>query len=229
VKARGTIDTAKGKNIAPRRGFWSPPLREKFVESLGRGSFLGIELFDSRWVGTRWPDAFGAIHKYWYYGPDGDSERSKIGAENHVTIALREDRVDGAFERLKAASQGLLEKIDGFYGMIESNVPWDQPVGGMFEDMIDLRWHERGWNDYHNGEYRMGGRVARLARGNILCRRQFTRYDLQGLRRLRGVTAVEKWPRGLTYLELEKQPKYGSKPPRRFGDFIRFVPEESED
>jgi hypothetical protein len=34
VKARGTIDTAKGKNIAPRRGFWSPPLREKATTRL---------------------------------------------------------------------------------------------------------------------------------------------------------------------------------------------------
>ena len=95
--------------------------------------------------------------------------------------------------------------------------------------MIDVRWHERRWNDYHNGEYQMDKMVARLARGNILCRTQFTDYDLEGLRSLRGVTTVERCQRGLTYLELDKQPKYGSRQPTRFADFIRFVPEESKE
>ena len=229
LTARGTILGAKRRKVAPRRGPWSPVLRDKYIGSFGAGSFRALELFDSRWHDDRFPNAFGSIHKYFDYSRGVETERTDIGAENNVTVALREDLVDNAFERLKAASHDLLEKIDGFYGTIESGVPWEQPVGRMFEDMIDIRWHNRGDNDYGNGEYQVQKMVPRLNRGNLLCRTQFTHYDLQGLQKLRGVTSVEKWPGGLTYLELNKQPEYGSKPPPRFADFIRFIPEEEPD
>jgi hypothetical protein len=229
VSARGTIQAAKAKNVAPRRGFWTPGLRDKFVESLDMGDLLGVEFFDSRWSDARPPDAFGSIHKYWGYGPGGKTERTEVGAENNLTIALREDLVASAFEMLKAASHELLEKIDGFYGTIESGVPWGQEDDDVYDDVVDVRWHYRGHNDYFNGIYQMEKMVPRLDRGNILCRTQFVNHDLQGLRELRGVAAVEPWPRGLTYLELARQPKYGTKPSPRFADFIRFVPEDAAD
>jgi hypothetical protein len=229
VKARGTIQTAKARNVAPRRGLWCPALRDKYVAALRAGRLRGVEFFDERWSAERVPDAFGCIHKYWNYSNGAHLERAEIGAENNLTIALREDLVDGAFEDLKQASVELLEKIDGFYGTIESGTSWMKNVGrsvDMYDDLIDVRWHDRGDNDYGNGEYQVPKMIPRLDRGNILCRTQFTKFDLEGLSRLPHVAKVEKWPRGLTYVELDEQPPYGSKPLRQFAKFVRFVPWE---
>jgi hypothetical protein len=225
ISARGTIQTPKLKNVAPRRGAWSGALRDRFLESLRSGHFLDVELFDARWSNTRDPDVYASIHKYWDLGP-GLAERTAVGAENSLTLAIRQDLLPDPLQWMKDAARELLQPIDGFYGTIESDVPWAQRLGdGVYDDVIDVRWHYRANNDYGNGTHRMERGVARLARGNILCRTQLTRRDLNALRELPLVARVEEWPRRLTYVELKRQPKYRSTPPPPFADYIRFLPE----
>jgi hypothetical protein len=184
-----------------------------------------MELFDSTWSKGHHPDAFASIHKLWGYGPGGYTERTKTGPENNVTVAVRTDLVENAFERLEAAARPMAEKIDCFYGTIELSVPWDRPWRSAREDMIDIRWHNRAANDYRNGKYRMEHMVPRLNCGNLLCRSQFTHFDPQQLSKLPGVAKVEEWPSGLTYLRLAEQPEYGAKPQTHFTEYIRFIPE----
>ena len=225
LKARGWVAGEKSKHVGPRRGAWSPKLRDQYVESFARGRFENVELFDPAWSSDRAPDAYGAVYKRWGYGANGQRvERTEIGAENIVVVALRDDFVEHALDRLKSAAKALIPMTGAFYGFMESPVPWDQEIGdGVYEDMIDLRFHNRVANDYRNGEHRMADGVPRLYRGNILSRTQLKGKDALAMAKLPGVAAVERWPKGLTYLELAKQPRYRSKPPARFGDFIRFV------
>ena len=227
VKARGRIIADKGKNVAPRKGRWSPALRDQYLEASARGRFEAVELFDPAWADDREPDAYGSIRKHWDYDPHGITERTDVGAENSVTVALRTDFVEDALERLKSAAKSMIPMLDAFYGTIESPVPWDQDIGdGIFEDMIDVRWHNRVNKDYGSGEHRMTDGVPRLYRGNLLSRTQLKGKDAQAMAKLPGVAAVERWPGGLTYLELTEQPKYQSKTPARFADVIRFIPQD---
>jgi hypothetical protein len=227
LKARGWVAGEKAKHVGPRRGPWSPKLRDQYVESFARGRFENVELFDPAWSSDRAPDAYGAVYKRWGYGQGGQRvERTEIGAEN-IVVALRDDFVEHALERVKSAAKALIPTTGAFYGFMESPVPWDQDIGdGVYEDMIDLRFHNRVANDYRNGEHRMSDGVPRLYRGNILSRSQLAKHDPADLKKVPGVVAVEQWPGGLTYVELAKEPKYGSKPPRRFADFIRFIPQD---
>ena len=92
--------------------------------------------------------------------------------------------------------------------------------------MIDYSHHDRVNNDYGNGTRHAADGVPRLCRGNLFSRSQLKTKDPAALRKLPGVVAVEPWPGGLTYLELDRQPVYESKTPTRFADFIRFLPED---
>jgi len=229
LKARGRVLTDKGKTITPRQGPWSKALRERWVESLQRGSFHTLELFDAAWADDRPPDAYGALYKHWDYAENGcPTERCKMGVENSITLGLRIDFVDHALDRLKEFGKSLLPKIDCVYGFLESPVPWDQNVGdGVYEDMIDLRWHNRVDGDYCNGELHISLGVPRVYRGNLFSASQLKRGKTpRGMLKLPGVTAVEEWPNRLTYVELAKEPKYKSKPPPGLGQFIKFIPQE---
>jgi hypothetical protein len=225
LTCRGTIEGEKGKNVAPRKGPWSAALRDKWTAALGQDRFKAIELFDQAWGEGHHPDAFATIHKLWGYGPGGYTERTKEGPENNITVAIRADLVENAFERLEAAARPLVEKIDCFYGVIEFDVPWGRPWRSTIQDLIDVRWHARSANDYRNGKYRMENMIPRLNRANLLCRSQFTNFDFQKLPKLPGVAKVEEWSSDLTYLRLAEQPEYGAKPPPHFTEFIRFIPE----
>ncbi|HEY2585106.1 MAG TPA: hypothetical protein VGI81_05015 [Tepidisphaeraceae bacterium] len=227
LKARGTVQGEKGKNLAPRQGVWSSALQDRWTETLSQsgGHFLAIEWFDQAWLGGPHPVAFASLHKHWGYGPEGYSERTKEGPENSLTIAIREDLVENAFERLEAAAKPLTEKIDCFYGSMESGVLWDRPFGRLRRDMIDIRWQTRTAVDYRNGKYRVEAMVPRLYRGNLLCHSQFTNPNLEQLSKLPGVAKIETWPSGLIFLQLLDQPEYGSRPPPAYADFIRFIPD----
>ena len=226
LKARGWVDAATAKNVTPRKGIWTEAMRERYVQSLASGRFRRIELFEASWPPDRPPDAYGEVHKHWQTLPGGAiSERTSIGAENNITIALRDDFVEDARGRLKAAAKALIPLIDCFYGTIESPVPWDRPFGTSSgrEDMIDYRYHNRIRNDYRNGTYRMADGVPRLYRGNLLSPSQLTGADPQGMLGIPGVAAVEAWPQGLTYVELADEPPYPSAPPPELEKYVRFV------
>lgn len=227
---RGTVQGEMGKKLAPRKGPWSPAMRDRWKATLdrGEGRFLGIQLFDATWRSGHHPDAFASVHKFWGFGIGAYKSRSNEGPGNNLTIAIRDDLVPGAFERLRTVARPLCEKIACFYGAIESSVPWDRPVGRMFEDMIDIRWYNRTSGDYSNGKYKLENMVARLNRGNILCHSQFINQGTEQLANLPGVARVEQWPLGLTYLELTEQPAYEAKPSPAFEGYIRFVPEAAK-
>jgi hypothetical protein len=225
LACRGTVESEKGKNVAPRKGPWSSALRDNWKVALEQDRFKAIELFDDAWSEGRHPDAFGAIHKLWGFGSGGYTGRTKEGPENNITMAIRADLMENAFERLEKTARSLVDEINCFYGSVESNVPWDRPRRSMREDMIDTRWQTRTANDYRRGKYKVEDMVARLNRGNLLCRSQFTNFDPQQLSKVPGVAKVEEWPSSLTYLRLAEQPEYGSKPAPPFAEFIRFIPE----
>ena len=225
LKARGWIEGDKGKKFEPRKGKWSDALRDKWLDALPLGDFRNFELFDAKWANDRYPDAYGAFYKHWDWGPDGRTERTDDGVENSITLALRDECVPDALGRIKDAARRLIPVIDCFYGTIEAPIPWDQEFGSGYTDMIDVRFHDRVNNDYGNGTRHMADGVPRLYRGNLFSRSQLAKNDPAALRKLPGVTAVESWPGGLTYVELTEQPAYQSKTPPRFADFIRFIPD----
>jgi hypothetical protein len=194
------------------------------VQALSDGRFHAIEQFDANWGPEHYPPAYGAIRKLWGYGSSGPAERTSVGAENNVTLAIQESANGAGLGQLKTLALAILEKIDCSYGFIETGVPWERPRGRVYEDMVDIRWHNRTNVDYRNGKYRMTESVPRLYRGNLLCASQLKHSRTHEMRDLPGVALVEEWPRHLTYLELLEQPPYGSKPRGEFEQFISFTP-----
>jgi hypothetical protein len=233
IKARGLITQKGERNVSPRQGLWSAPTRDKWVQKLEYGMFHRIELFDDLWSATQDPSAYAAVHKIWNYGPGGYAERSDPGRpENSIVVALREYLVEDAFERLERAAQVLIDMSGTFYGSIEQGVPWDRPYGRsgrLRENMVDTRPHERGTIDYMNGTLRMDMMIPRLYRGNLLSISQFLRPELQSLAALSAVERVDRWPSGLTYVRLKREPEFGAITPPQFRQFIRFVPTDSSD
>lgn len=224
LKTRGRIESAAGKNAAPRQAPWTPSLRDRYVQALNAGRFQAIEQFDAEWGSGHYPSAYGAIRKLWGFGPTGPTERTSVGAENNITLAVQEGAKAAGLEQFKATAREMLEKIDCFYGFIETGVPWDRPRGPVYEDMIDIRWHNRANVDYRNGKYQMKDSVPRLYRGNLFCPSQLRGSAPGEICDLPDVTLVEAWPLQVTYLQLSGQPPYGSKPSREFERIVSFTP-----
>lgn len=225
LACRGTVEGEKGKNVAPREAAWSSALAEKWAASLDKGRFKSIEFFDSAWAEGCHPIAYGALRKMWGFGPEGYSERTKEGAENNVTVAVRSGAVRDALSSFQRFARVLVDEIDAFYGSIETNVPWDRPRKSMRVDMIDLRWQTRTSVDYRRGKYRVQDMVPRLYKGNILCSSQLVDGNLEELSGLPGVAKLEEWSPTVRYLQLNDAPEYSAKPSPLFAKFVRFIPE----
>ena len=210
VKCRGRIER-EGKNIAPRTSRFSPQLLTKWSEQLNGDTFMNFEIYDAEWKNNQHPKVYAAITKFWEYDTEGYSERTKVGAENCITIAvdISELSIPGAVF-FESVAQRLMNELNIMYGFIEVDVGWDRQIGNgpLRGHMIDLRWYDLTSVDYRRGKYNMDAVIPRLYMANFLSRNHFKRAgDCSSLLPEWTVCLCEKWSNDLFFIKFAEDPQ----------------------
>lgn len=206
LACRGYVVNPQGRNVAPRRAAFNARTMDKWVKALTDGTFMSFEIFDTAWSDDHFPVTYAHLHKLWDYRPTGYEERTKSGAENRITVAVQEHLVSNRTASLKAYARTIVDMLSSFYGFIETNVPWDREVGqGVREDMIDIRWANRGERDY-KGLFKMDTMIPRLYRENILASEQIKDGSPASLPSW-AVSRVEAWRDDLFYVQFIRDPQ----------------------
>lgn len=208
---------------------------EDWKRQLQSGVFTQFEVFDASWTEESFPAVYAAINKLWGYGPEGYVERTDIGAENNVTVAIHReivlDRMN--MSRVESYTKQLAGMTSAFYGFIELGVQWDRPMlpdqpDGLRGDLIDVRWHERGWNDYRNGMYRMEEMIPRLYWTNLLRGAHFRDGGPDALPE-RLVERVEEWDGDRFYVRFVRDPQADDRFAWEIAPYFNLLPEDTDE
>lgn len=224
LKSRGYIVDAQDRNVAPRRGILSSNKVDDWIQALGSGTFMTMELFDGAWSDTHFPAVYANLHRLWGpYTPSGYAERAGNGAENCVTVAFRKDLL--MFMQMKAMesyARTIVDMLSGFYGYVEHDVEWDQEViKGLRENAINHRTRQTA-RDYR-GTYRMDDMIPRLYWGNILSRAHFKGGSPDALPAW-AVARLETWRDNLFYVRFVRDPQADPELRQALEPYFNLIP-----